>query len=85
MEVDDSALIQFFKNCVISNEKELILKKLSETVALRQALIKKSSTTFHELFGFYFGDPSIVIVFIEILTQIRYIVIVMFFVFTHRF
>lgn len=57
---DETDLIQFFKNCVIRNERDQLVLKLKDTVPLRKEVLRKTGTNFHDSFGFYFADATLV-------------------------
>lgn len=57
---DEEQLIQYFKNCVISNERENLILKMKDTVSLRQNIIRQTSKQILECFNFYYADPTFV-------------------------
>lgn len=57
-EIND--LKTYFKTCVVSEQKDELLKKLEETIEIRKILLKDSETNFSEIFPFYFVSPDTV-------------------------
>lgn len=63
IDQEEEDLIQYFKNCVVINERDDLIKRLKDTVPLRQNIIKVTSQNIHECFSFYYADPTIVSIF----------------------
>lgn len=57
----------FFRTCLYGTEADLaVLKlKLSHSIEIREALIKKKNTVFHKSFPFYFVQPFLVSKFLK--------------------
>lgn len=51
---------QFFKNCVVAKEKELIKQKLRESVDYRKSMMADYSDDFNSIFDFYFVSPDLI-------------------------
>lgn len=64
-EIDELSYLLYFKTCIVRQERDILKIKLSKTIEMREALIKKRETEFHKAFPFYFIDPSLVILFIK--------------------
>lgn len=51
----------YFRTCILSREMEILKLKLQKSVKMREKMIKKQGTVFHESFPFYFLNPELVI------------------------
>lgn len=54
-------LMQFFRNCVVSQNKEEIIEKLKYSVEFRRSILQNPPEPIFKIFGFYFVDPELVI------------------------
>lgn len=53
-------LLEFFRHCVVSTDRQKIEQKLRETVEYRRKMIVSSIEEFMEMWEFYFAAPDLV-------------------------
>lgn len=61
---DVEGLIQFFKNCVVRDQKEELKKQMESSVSTRRTILADAKTNIHIAFPFYFVDVELVYFFI---------------------
>lgn len=59
-DFNEEELIEFLKQCVVSNDHKKLKGKLCETVPLRRRLLKENGDDFRAFLKFYFVDPTLV-------------------------
>lgn len=77
-ETDDensAELMQFFKNCVVANDKEELKRKLAESIEFRRQILREPQKPIHEMFGFYFVDPELVFFSFFSLKNVKFIIV----------
>lgn len=57
-------LMQFFKNCVVDQQKDELKMKMAESVAHRRIVLANPPEPIYKMFGFYFVDPELVNIFL---------------------
>lgn len=50
----------YFRNCVVSKEKPLLIDRLQQTKKLRNSILKIDKKDIMEIFPFYFTSPDLV-------------------------
>lgn len=60
-EEEELAYLLYFRICFMSRDKEILKIKLLKSIKMREIILKKSGTIFHETFPFYFLDSELVI------------------------
>lgn len=65
-EADEKEALLFFRTCILDRDMDELKNKLQQTIKVREALIKKKGTIFHQLFPFYFVEPTLIIFDFEI-------------------
>lgn len=63
-EEQKSAML-FFRTCMLDRDRNELIAKLKQTIKARETLIKQKGIKFHQVFPFYFLDPSLVCKFWE--------------------
>lgn len=58
--------LEFFKNCVVSDQKDVLMVKLEKTLKQRRKLFQKPMDIFQNL-PFFFFDPSLVSLYLNLL------------------
>lgn len=59
-DIDEMEFLLFFKTCLVDRDIDILKIRLSQSVELRESLIKKNETKFHKVFPFYFIKPTLV-------------------------
>lgn len=59
-EVDELEFLLYFKTCLVDRDIEILKIRLSQSIEMREKLIKKKDTVFHKMFPFYFIQPTLV-------------------------
>lgn len=60
-EQEKDKLLQFFKNCVVDENKEELKRVLATCVEFRSEILKNPPLPIYKIFPFYFVDPELVI------------------------
>lgn len=60
---NEAELIDFLKQCVVANDKQMLKSKLGETITLRQKLLRQNTDDYADFMAFYFTDPELVRIF----------------------
>lgn len=60
-------LMQFFKNCVVAQQKDELKMKLTECVEYCRRILANTPEPIYKMFGFYFVDPELVNMFLFLL------------------
>lgn len=55
----------FFRTCMLERDRKELIVKLKQTIKSRETLIKQKGIKFHQVFPFYFLDPSLVCCFLR--------------------
>lgn len=63
-ESNSNELMQFFKNCVVDQQKDELKMKMTECVEYRRQILANPPEPIHKMFGFYFVDPELVNMFL---------------------
>lgn len=58
-EEEKDALL-FFRTCIVDRDLIDLKNKMRRTIKLREVLMKKKGTIFHQMFPFYFIEPTLV-------------------------
>lgn len=58
--IDELEFLLYFKTCLVDRDIEILKIKLSQSIEMREKLIKKKDTVFHKMFPFYFIQPTLV-------------------------
>lgn len=59
-DVRELEFLLYFKTCIVERDLEILKIKLSQSIEMRESLIKKSIVKFHLTFPFYFVQPTLV-------------------------
>lgn len=62
--VDMEDLIQFFKNCVVHDQKDELKTRMETSVTARRIILADPKTNIHIAFPFYFVDVDLVCFFL---------------------
>lgn len=62
---DELEFLLYFKSCLVDRDIEILKIKLTQTIDMREKLIKKKGIDFHKTFPFYFIQPTLVSTFNE--------------------
>lgn len=57
----------YFRTCIVDREKDILRLKLQKSIKLREKIIEKRDTVFHQSFPFYFTNPEMVDIFMYVL------------------
>lgn len=61
--ISSDELMQYFKNCVVAQDRENLMKRLESSVEYRRMILKNPHEHIYKLFPFYFVDPELVIIY----------------------
>lgn len=59
-ESEEQEALLFFRTCIVDRDVDELKIKMQRTIKIREALIKKKGTLFHQTFPFYFIMPTLV-------------------------
>lgn len=59
-EIDELEYLLYFRTCLVDRDIEILKIKLTQSIQMREKLIKKKDTQFHKMFPFYFIQPTLV-------------------------
>lgn len=59
-ETEEKETLLFFRTCILDRDMIELKNKLRTTIKIREVLIKKKGTIFHQAFPFYFLEPTLV-------------------------
>lgn len=60
VQPNETELIQFLKQCVVTKNKQELKSKLADSIDLRRKLLRENKEEFAEFMAFYFADPELV-------------------------
>lgn len=61
--VNEAQLLQYFRNYVIANGTDDLKETLQSSVEFRRRILRDPPDPIYVMFGFYFCDPNLVILF----------------------
>lgn len=57
---DGDGLMQYFKNCVVHQNRNELKEKMKTSLEFRRNLLKNPKVAIYKMFPFYFVDPTLV-------------------------
>lgn len=60
-EAEEKEALLFFRTCILGRDMDELKNKMQRTIKVREALIRKKGTIFHQVFPFYFVEPTLII------------------------
>lgn len=65
-EIDELQFLLYFKTCLVDRDLDILKIKLKQSIQMREQLMEKKGTEFHKTFPFFFIQPSLVRLNIDI-------------------
>lgn len=59
-ETNGDELLEYFKPCVVQNDREELKQKLADSIEFRRKILSNPPEPIHKIFSFYFVDPELV-------------------------
>lgn len=60
-EAQEKEILLFFRTCILDRDMDELKVNMQRTIKVREALIRKKGTIFHQTFPFYFIDPKLIL------------------------
>lgn len=58
--IDELQFLLYFKTCLVDRDLDILKIKLKQSIHMREKLMDKKGTEFHKSFPFFFIQPSLV-------------------------
>lgn len=65
-EIDELQFLLYFKTCLVDRDLDILKIKLKQSIQMREQLMDKKGTEFNKTFPFFFVQPSLVRLSIDI-------------------
>lgn len=66
-EIDELQYLLYFKTCIVDRDLDILKIKLKQSIEMRERLMEKKGTEFHKTFPFFFINPSLVSITINLI------------------